>query len=373
VSLIPALSIVVGVLVLALLGHVAGYLVAGQRTHGRGRIVAESFVRNTRWPSRVLLPLCAAEVAVAVVALPSRLHSGLLQGIGIALMLAAVWLAVGLFSVLEDALLARYRLDATETLRGRQLETQVHVLRRITVVVAAVVAIGGVLLTFGPVRAAGAGLLASAGVVGVIIGLGATPLINNLIAGLQIGVAQPIRLDDVVVIYNTTGTSYWGRIEEIHLTYVVVKVWDLKRLMVPISYLTQNPFEVWTRNNATVMGYVYIVVDYTMPVQALRDHLTEVVKASPDWDGDVWTLQVTDLSNETVQLRALMSSPDSNASWNLQVEVREKALTFLQENYPWALPRVRTEVGWAEGDGQLRRGASTAGHPGRTRSAGHPG
>lgn len=359
-SLTAALSIVAGVLVLALLGYVAAELVTRHRMRGGRRLIADSFVRNTRWPARVLLPLAAAAVAAAVVPLPGWLHHDLLQGLGIALILAGTWLAVGLSYVLEDALMARYGVGATDNLRARRFETQVHVLRRITVVLACVVAVGGVLLTFQQVRAAGAGLLASAGVVGVIIGLGATPLINNLISGMQIALAQPIRLDDVVVI--TAGSSgYWGRIEEIHLTYVVVKVWDLKRLVVPISYLTQNPFEVWTRHDSTVLGYVYIEVDYTMPVQALRDHLTEVVRSSPNWDGGVWNLQVTNLGHETVQLRALMSSADSSASWNLQCEVRERALAFLQERHPSALPRVRAEVGWAPGNGELPEEA----HPAR--------
>lgn len=358
-SLTAALSIVAGVLVLSLVGHVVAEMVARRRMRGRRRLIADSFVRNTHWPTRALLPLAAAAVAAAFVPLPGWLHRDLLQGLGIALILAGTWLAVGLSYVLEDVLTVRYSVDVANNLRARQFETQVHVLRRVTVVLACVVAIGGVLLTFEPVRAAGAGLLASAGVVGIILGLGATPLINNLISGVQIAFAQPIRLDDVVVV-NAGSSGYWGRIEEIHLTYVVVKVWDLKRLIVPISYLTQNPFEVWTRHDATVLGYVYIEVDYTMPVQALREHLAEVVKASPDWDGSVWNLQVTDLGHETVQLRALMSSADSSASWNLQCEVREKALAFLQERYPSALPRVRAEVGWAGGDGEVPEGARRA-------------
>ncbi len=356
-SLAAALSIVAGALAVALAAHAAGYLLARSRTRG-GRSTAEaSLIRNTHRPNQVLLPLGAAAVAAAFVPLPAWLRSELLHGLGIALILAGTWLGLRLTYVLEDVLLARYQLDAADNLRGRQVETQIQVLRRVTVVVAAVVALGGVLLTFDQVRAAGAGLLASAGVLGLIIGVGVTPMVNNLVAGLQIAITQPIRLDDVVVV-----AGYWGRVEEIHLTYVVVRVWDLKRLVVPISYFTQNPFENWTRSSATVLGYVYIEVDYTMPVQALRDRLGEVVHASPDWDGDVWVLQVTGMGHETVQLRALMSSPDSSASWNLQCEVRERALAFLQEHYPWALPRVRTEVGWAgeNGDGSQNAGARAA-------------
>lgn len=174
-SLIPALGIVVGVLVVAFLGHATSYLVLRRRVGGGRRAVADSFVRNTRRPNQVLLPLGTAAVAVALVPLPGSLRSDLLHGIGIALILAATWLLVRLTYVLEDALLARYRLDAADNLRARQVETQIQVLRRITVVAAAAVALGGVMLTFDQVRVAGAGLLASAGVLGLIIGWGSPP------------------------------------------------------------------------------------------------------------------------------------------------------------------------------------------------------
>jgi small-conductance mechanosensitive channel len=350
VSLIQALAIVVGVLVLAAIGQGASYFVLRRRAAEPRQAVARSFIRNTHRPIQLLLPFGAAAVATAIVPLPGGLRADLLHAISIALILAGSWLLVRLTYILEDALLVRYQGDAKDTLRARQLETQIHVLRRLSVAVGAVIGIGGVLLTFPQARVAGAGLLASAGVVGVIVGLALTPIVTNLAAGLQIAISQPIRLDDVVVV-----NDYWGRIEEIHLTYVVIKVWDLKRVIVPVSYLTQNPFENWTRSPSNLLGYVYIEVDYTMPVEALREHLGEVVRASPDWDGQVWNLQVTNLGHETVQLRALMSSSDSTTSWNLQCAVREKALAFLQDSYPSALPRVRTEVGWAHGDGEAPR------------------
>jgi small-conductance mechanosensitive channel len=352
-SLIQALAIVVGALVVVAVGQGASYFVLRRRAKAPRQAVARSFLRNTHRPVQLLLPLAAATVAANLVPLAGWLRGEILHGLVIGLILAGSWLLVRLTYVLEDAVLARYQLDPTGNLRARQLETEIHVLRRVTVFVGALIGIGGVLLTFSQARVAGAGLLASAGVVGLIVGLAVTPIVTSLVAGLQIAVTQPIRLDDVVVIYNPSGTSYWGRVEEIHLTYVVVKLWDLKRLVVPVSYLTQNPFENWTRSTANVLGFVYILVDYTMSVEALRTHLGEVVHASPDWDGQVWNLQVTELGRETVQLRALMSSADSSRSWNLQCEVREKALAFLQERYPSALPRVRAELGWAGGDGEM--------------------
>jgi small-conductance mechanosensitive channel len=355
VSVVEALAIVVGALVLVAVAQGVTYSVLRRRVSEPRRAMARSFVRNTHRPVQVLLPLGAAAVATAFVPLSDRQRGDLLHALTIGLILAGSWLLVRLTYVLEDALLARYQVDAADSLRARQLETQIHVLRRLTVGVGALIGLGGVLLTFAQARAAGAGLLASAGVVGLIAGLALTPIISNLIAGLQLAITQPLRLEDTVVIKD-----YSGVVEEIHLTYVVIKVWDRKRLIVPIAYLTQNPFENWSRSPSNLLGYVYIEVDHTLPVEALRAHLTEVVHASPDWDGEVWNLQVTNLGLATVQLRALMSSADSSRSWNLQCEVRERALAFLQESYPSALPGVRTEVGLAGGDGEPARPAPRA-------------
>jgi len=354
-SVAAALAIVAGVLVVVAAAQGVAYSVLRRRMAEPRRAVARSFVRNTHRPVQLLFPLAAATIATALVPLADRLRGYLLHGLVIGLILAGSWLLVRLTYVLEDALLARYQVDAADSLRARQLETQIHVLRRLTVGVGALIGLGGVLLTFAQARAAGAGLLASAGVVGVIVGLALTPIVTNLVAGLQLAITQPLRLEDTVVVKD-----YNGVVEEIHLTYVVLKLWDRKRLIVPIAYLTQNPFENWSRSPSNLLGYVYIEVDHSLPIEALRAHLTEVVHASPDWDGEVWSLQVTNLGHATVQLRALMSSADSSRSWNLQCEVRERALTFLQQNYPSALPRVRTEVGWAGGDGEGSRPAPPA-------------
>jgi len=356
VSVVEALAIVVGALVLVAVAQGVTYSVLRRRVSEPRRAMARSFVRNTHRPVQVLLPLGAAAVATAFVPLSDRQRGDLLHALTIGLILAGSWLLVRLTYVLEDALLARYQVDAADSLRARQLETQIHVLRRLTVGVGALIGLGGVLLTFAQARAAGAGLLASAGVVGLIAGLALTPIISNLIAGLQLAITQPLRLEDTVVIKD-----YSGVVEEIHLTYVVIKVWDRKRMIVPIAYLTLNPFENWSRAPSNLLGYVYIEVDHSLPVEVLRAHLTEVVHASPDWDGEVWSLQVTNLGHATVQLRALMSSADSSRSWNLQCEVRERALAFLQEKYPSALPRVRTDVGWTGGgDGEAARPAPPA-------------
>jgi small-conductance mechanosensitive channel len=194
------------------------------------------------------------------------------------------------------------------------------------------------LMTFDQVRQLGTTILASAGIIGIVVGMAAQRTIGSFIAGLQIALTQPIRVDDVVIVENE-----WGRIEEITLTYVVVKIWDLRRLVVPITYFIEKPFQNWTRVTADILGTVYLYVDYTVPVESVREELQRILKASELWDGKVCVLQVTNTSERAVELRALMSAEDASTAWSLRCEVREKLITFVKENYPQALPKLRTE------------------------------
>ena len=195
------------------------------------------------------------------------------------------------------------------------------------------------LMTFPAVRRLGISLLASAGVVGIILGLAAQKTLGNLLSGIQIALAQPIRIDDVVVVENE-----WGRIEEITLTYVVVRIWDLRRLIVPISYFVEQPFQNWTRVSADLLKTVYVYADYRLPVSEVRDELKRLLDASEYWDKKIWNLQVTNSTDRTMELRALMSVADSSAGWNLQCEIREKLIDFLQQRFPEYLPRVRLQM-----------------------------
>ena len=303
--------------------------------------VARSAVHHLRRPLYLAILLSAFEIALVSLPLPGMLKTVLAHIVGAAILGGICWLALELTYVLSDVVQARYPVTGQNNLRARQLNTQFEMLRRVTLVVVSVVGLALFLLSFKAVRAVGAGLLASAGLVALLAGIAIQPLASNLVAGVQIAVTQPIRTDDVVVI-----NSHWGRIEEIHLTYVVVQVWDLRRLVLPISFFTSQPFENWTRSSAEILGWVLIEVDYSAPVQAIREQFNDIVASSPDWDGKVAVLQVTNLGL-TMQLRALMSSPDSSRSWNLQCEVREKLIGFLQERYPSALPRLRTETAQA--------------------------
>jgi small-conductance mechanosensitive channel len=195
------------------------------------------------------------------------------------------------------------------------------------------------LMTFPKVQQLGTTILASAGIIGIVVGMAAQRTIGNFIAGLQIAFTQPIRLDDVVIVENE-----WGRIEEITLTYVVVKIWDLRRLIVPITYFIEKPFQNWTRTSADILGTVYIYVDYTVPVDSIREQLQKILNESELWDKKVCVLQVTNATERTVELRALMSAPDASTAWSLRCQVREKLIDFIRENYPHALPKLRAEL-----------------------------
>jgi small-conductance mechanosensitive channel len=331
-------GILIGVLLLSLFAHSLGFFFLRRAVDGRGKSLQESLVRNVRWPTRIIVALAALEVALTRVTVGARVRSDLLHGVGVALVFAVGFLIVRLTYVFDDVILARYRLNVRDNLKARRIHTQIQVLRRVTVVVVAVVSAAVVLLSFRQVRVAGAGLLASAGVVGIVAGVAARPTATNLVAGLQIAISQPIRVDDVVVVEGR-----WGRIEQIALTYVVVRLWDLRRLVLPISYFIQNPFENWTRSTADILGWVFLEVDFTAPVERIRARFHQILATSPNWDGKVGVLQVTDVGSETMQLRASMSSPDSSRSFDLQCEVREQLIAFIRTDCPEALPRRRTE------------------------------
>jgi small-conductance mechanosensitive channel len=195
------------------------------------------------------------------------------------------------------------------------------------------------LMMFDTVRSLGASVLASAGVIGIIVGFAAQRTIANLFAGFQLAMTQPIRIDDVVIVENE-----WGRIEEITLTYVVVRIWDLRRLIVPLSYFIERPFQNWTRAQSDILATVFLYTDYAVPVDAMREELKRILAQAPDWDGKVCALQVTNASDRSVELRALASAADASKAWNLRCEIREKLIFFVQQNYPDSLPRVRAEM-----------------------------
>jgi small-conductance mechanosensitive channel len=331
---------VVAVVLLFILEVLARVLRRFLSSTGLGAAFERSLIDRLLGPMR----LVAVSIGEAIVVENERIipdvERAIEHGIVIVLVIACSWMAIRGTYVLQDLVLGRYRVDGADNLRARRIQTQLHVLRRLTVVVVVVVAISVILLSFARVRAAGEGLLASAGLIGVVVGIAAQGSVTNLIAGIQIAISQPIRVDDVVVVQG-----HWGRVEEINLNYVVVRIWDLRRLILPVAVLVSEPFENWTRNTADILEWVHLELDYRAPIPVLREHLHEVLLASPNWDGVVWSLQVTTAGPSTIQVRALMSARDSSSGWDLQCAVREELIDFLQRNYPDSLPRIRFERG----------------------------
>lgn len=262
----------------------------------------------------------------------------------IVLIISIAWLLISSLRTMKRMFLEKFNTDKENNLRSRKFHTQFNILESVFVVMIIVIAIGAILMLFEEVRKFGISLFASAGVAGIIIGFAAQKFIGAVIAGLQIAITQPIRLDDVVIIEGE-----WGRIEEITLTYVVVKIWDLRRLVVPSTYFFEKPFQNWTRTSADILGTVFIYTDYHVSFDAMREELTRVLESTPLWDKKVNVLQVTDAKPNGVEVRALMSAKDSPTAWDLRVHVREKLIEFLQKNYPESLPKTRILV---QGDGQ---------------------
>jgi small-conductance mechanosensitive channel len=229
-------------------------------------------------------------------------------------------------------------MDLADNLAARRVQTQIEVLHRIVVVIVVVVALSVMLMTFPTIKHIGMSLLASAGLAGLIVGMAMKSTLSSLIAGIQIAFTQPIRIEDVVVVEGE-----WGWIEEIGTTYVVVRIWDLRRLVLPLSYFIEHPFQNWTRSSSDLLGTVFLYVDYTVPVEEVRAELRRIVESTNLWKGEVCVLQVSDATEQAVQLRALVDAHDSNAAWGLRCFVREKLIQFLQEKYPSALPKVRAE------------------------------
>ena len=290
-------------------------------------------------PLRFLIPvLCVAGIMPLLkLSQIERLFFG--NFIHILLIALFGWLAIKITYIVRDVFLNRYDINARDNLRARGIHTQMSVITNIIIVLIVLLTISFILMNFAEVRHIGVSMLASAGVIGIVVGFAAQKTLGNLIAGIQIAIAQPIRLGDVVIIEDE-----WGWIEEITLTFVVVRIWDLRRLVVPISYFLEKPFQNWTRTSADLLGTVLIYADYAIPVKEVRNELTSILANSPKWDKKVNVLQVTNATDKTVELRALMSAADSPTLWDLRCEVREKLLGFLQQRFPECLPRMRIDI-----------------------------
>ena len=255
------------------------------------------------------------------------------------LIVSLAWMLIAGIRTAKRIFLEQFDTTKEDNLRSRKFQTQFNILERILVFLIIIISVGLILMLFEDVRRIGISLFASAGIAGIIIGFAAQRIIVTVIAGIQIAITQPIRLDDVVVIEGE-----WGKIEEITLTYVVVHIWDKRRLIVPTTFFFEKPFQNWTRTTSEILGTVFIYTDYNVPFDELRNELTRLLESSPLWDRKVNVLQVTDAKERTVEIRALMSSKDSGTAWDLRVFVRENLIKFLQKNYPDSLPKTRVVI-----------------------------
>jgi small-conductance mechanosensitive channel len=331
-------ALVLGGLFVALLAHSAIVRIL-RATLGTRHPNLRSLLTRSKGPLRLALIVVALSLVVRVA--PIDRHAAMILGdiLNVAFIALLGWSAITAVQIGTQVYLRGFRLDAEDNLLARKHVTQVGILKRAADTLIVVMTVAAALMSFEQVRQYGVSLFASAGVAGLAVGLAARPLLSNLIAGVQIATAQPIRLDDVVIIEGEYGT-----IEEITTTYVIVKLWDWRRMVVPLSYFIEKPFQNWTRETSALIGSVFLYVDYAVPVEKLREKLMDIARASPLWDGNVAVLQVSDARDRVVELRALVSARSAPAAWDLRCEVREKLIAHLQRDYPDALPRARQEI-----------------------------
>lgn len=290
-------------------------------------------------PAAFVLPVLALQIVWHGAADELRGIGPLRHWNGVLLIALLTWLATSAVRGLAEGVIKLHPSDVADNLQARRILTQTRVLSRTAIGVLGVVGLSFILMTFPGVRQLGASLLASAGVAGLVIGLAAKPVFSNLIAGLQIALSQPIRIDDVLIV-----TGEWGRVEEITGSYVVLRLWDERRLIVPLQWFIENPFQNWTRQSADILGTVMLWVDYSLPLEPLRAEAQRLCEASPDWDRRVCKVQVTDASERGMQLRVLVSSASSGQNFDLRCELREALIAFIAQHHPGSLPRLRAEV-----------------------------
>lgn len=293
----------------------------------------------------VILTLVVAATAVRLAPLEGYWSDVFRQILPMLVAVSIVWVALRVVGTIERGILKRHVLDVSDNLQARRVHTQTRILARTAMVLIVIIGLAICLMMIPGMRQVGAGLLASAGVAGLVIGLAAQPILGNLIAGLQLALTQPIRLDDVVIV-----DGEWGRIEEITGTYVVVAIWDQRRLVVPFRWFIDNPFQNWTRKTAQILGTVFLWLDFRAPMEEIRAEFERICRESPNWDGRVSVVQVTETGEWSMQVRLLISAEDSGRAFELRCEVREKILAFLQERHPQALPTLRAQNPVGSGD-----------------------
>jgi len=330
-TLVIVLSISVGLLIKMILHWIFSFY-----TRKTDFFLFKSVTKRLQAPANVLIPLLTLNASLPLIHIDD--HPVINKIVELAMIASFSFLLIRIVVVFEDLIYHRNDVTVADNLRARKIHTQIRFISRILIVFIGIIAIAAMLLSFENLRKVGTGLLAGVGVGSVIIGFAAQNTLSNLLAGFQIAFTQPIRIDDVVVVEGE-----WGRIEDINLTYVVVKIWDERRLVLPINYFISKPFQNWTRVNSDLLGSVFLYLDYSVPMDKLREKFASVLRESKLWDKKVMALQVTDCKERVIEVRALMSARNSADAFDLRCIVREKLLAFVQEEYPGSLPKTRTE------------------------------
>jgi small-conductance mechanosensitive channel len=298
-----------------------------------------SLVSRLRGPARLGILILAFVAASSLAPLAPNDADVVRHGLLIGLMVLVGWMAHSALNIWTTVHLRRFKLDTEDNLLARKHVTQTRILRRIGSVLIGTITVAAALMTFDSVRQYGVSLLASAGAAGLIAGLALQPVLKNIFAGIQLAITQPIRIDDALIVEGE-----WGNVEEITSTYVVVRTWDWRRLILPLSYFMERPFQNWTREGSQLIGTVMIYVDYSVPLAALRQRAKEVVERSGNWDRQVLAVQVTDCRERTMEVRILASASNAGRAFDLRCEIREQVVDFLQREHPSALPRLRADL-----------------------------
>lgn len=334
---------------IAILAQIGITFFATLLVHRIGTTVLEKLTRSLPYSHRIVRDANRAGgmvVFLLLVQVVVRNAADTLTGISmvrhlsaLALIAAITWLGLRCVRAITRTIIERHPADAPNNLQARRIQTQTKVLGRTAMVMIVLFGSGTALMTLPLLRQIGTSLLASAGVAGLVVGFAAKPVLGNLLAGMQIALTQPIRLDDVVIVQNE-----WGQIEEITGTYVVVRLWDQRRMVVPLQWFIENPFQNWTRTTSDLLGTVLLWADYRLPVDALRREAERVCRDAPEWDGRLCITHVVETSEHAMQVRVLVSAADAGKTWDLRCRVREKLIDFIQRDYPHCLPHLRTDI-----------------------------
>ncbi len=296
----------------------------------------DKFKENLSKPAWFFIPILVVFLSLTFSNVEEEYSQLLIKVFQVLTIISAMILLINLAKILQEFLLSLYDMTKPDNANERRIVTQINIIKRILVVGIIIIGLSFLLLSFDQGQQFGQWMIASAGVLSIILGLAAQKTISNVFAGIQIAFTQPIKIDDAVLVENE-----WGWVEEINLTYVVVKIWDLRRLVLPINYFIEKPFQNWTRNEAGLLGSVYLYLDYRIPVEKVRTELKNILDNEPLWDKKGWGLQVIDATKDTITMRALMTGKNSPETWDLRCSVREKLIDFISINYPDFLPQSR--------------------------------